>query len=513
MNPEIALAEITENLTLHNEWLIVHASGKSFALQQREIEITFERGRILLGFLDEKGFQLWRVADYEIEKGVLILDVTRNFQSETDRIKFVPRISADELSAAVELARLEKANQIANLIIVENSSSKLIRVALNKDNGRFAEIIFALSSKKQIAVLADVSDRATPEKLLTTAILWSVKLGNRKKNPIATIWILAEKKLYANLRKLHALLAKNWQAKICVKEISRSNSTTPENQIKEKRTLEIADLWREKSPKISAAEMINLTQTATEIIKLAPDDVDVIFSKHGETVRFQGLPFARVRRIGAAEKCWFGIERERRILNEQTRAEFFDLIENLQIYRRFDSPNKRHALYTLAPEAWLEAILRRNINLLDVNLILSPLHHQFRAEGDKIDLLALRKDGRLIVIEIKTAPDREMIFQATDYWRKIESQRRGGNLQRAKIFGDLEIADKPTLVFLVAPTLSFHYHFEFLAQTVAPEIEFYRFNLNEKWRENLKVMQVENIQNKSLTIQLRFYTDKHRFKK
>ena len=60
------------------------------------------------------------------------------------------------------------------------------------------------------------------------------------------------------------------------------------------------------------------------------------------------------------------------------------------------------------------------------------IYNQFRAERDKIDLLALRKDGRLIIIELKVAPDREMIFQAADYWRKIELQRRKGNLQKAE---------------------------------------------------------------------------------
>ena len=93
MTTETALAEITEILASNNEWLIVHASGKSFALQNREIEITLERGKIMLGLMDEKGFQLWRVKNYKIEKDILTLDVTGNFQSETDRIKFVPRIA------------------------------------------------------------------------------------------------------------------------------------------------------------------------------------------------------------------------------------------------------------------------------------------------------------------------------------------------------------------------------------------------------------------------------------
>ncbi|MDQ2746377.1 MAG: hypothetical protein M3T96_03850 [Acidobacteriota bacterium] len=495
MNLENALADLNRTLAAHHEWLIVNAAGKSFAVQKREIELTLERGKIIVGFLDEKGFQLWRISDYKIEKDVLTLDVTRNFKRETDKIKFVPRISSAELGAAIERARLEKANEIARLLVAENPSSKLVRVALNKENGRFAEIVFEVSDKKRIAALSDVSETVTAENLLTTAILQSVKFGSRKKNPISEIWILAETKVYKNLRKLHALLRENWRTKIAIKEISRDNAAAQKTRIVTKRTLAVADLWREKPPKIAAFADAVPSRTATEIIKLAPAEIDVIFSKHGETARFRGLPFARVRRIGTAEKCWFGIERERRILNEETRAEFFDLLENLKTYRRFDAPGKRHALYTLASEAWLEAILRRDINLLDRNLILSPIHQQFRAGGDRIDLLALRKDGRLIIIEVKTQPDAQMVYQAADYWRKIELQRRSGSLNKAKIFGDLEIADRPALVFLVAPTLYFHYHLDFLAQTVAAEIEIYQFNLNENWRENLKVMKVREMRN------------------
>ncbi len=492
MNLESSFALIIEKLDSHNEWLLISASGKSFPLQRGEIELTFEREKIIFGFLNDAGFQIWRVADCRIETEKITLDLTRNFERELEKIRLVPRISASELGEAVELARLEKANQIARLIVAENRGAKLTRVSLNEANGRFAQIIFEKfekSNKKQIAVLADVADVATPENLLTTAIVWLAKLENHKK-PIETVWILAEKKLYKNLRKLHALLRESWKSKIYVKEISCPNAKAQKEEILEIPSITLNNLWREKPPKISLAENTELSETAAEIIKLAPEKIDVIFTKHGETVRFCGLPFARVRRIADAEKAWFGIERERRILNESSRAEFFDLIESLEIYRRFDSPNKRHALFRLAPEAWLESLLRRNVKLLDGNLILSPIHNQFRHANDTIDLLALRRDGRLVVIELKIAPDREMIFQAVDYWRKIELQRRSGNLQKAKIFGDLEISDEPTLVFLAAPTLSFHRDFEFLAKTVSPEIEVYKFGLSENWRENLKVMKV-----------------------
>ena len=493
MNLENALAEITKTLADHNEWLLVHKSGKSFSLQTAEIELSLERERIILGFVAEKGFQVWRVAGYQIESRKLTLDVTRNFGRDAERIQFVPRVSAAELGAAVELARLEKANQIASLIVAENPQSKLARVALNETNGRFAEIIFEDAKKKRIAALADVSAAVTPENLLTTAILWLAKLQARGKNPMNEVWILVEKKLYKNLRKLHALLREDWKSKIRVKEISRQNAKTQDEQIVSKRNLNIPDLWREKPPKLQSASGGEVSHTAEEIVRLAPDKIDFVSTRHGETLRFFGLPFARVRVIGETEKVWFGTEPAKRILNEQTREEFFELLETLEIYRRPDSTNKRHEFFRLAPEAWLEAMLRRNIKLLDGNLILSPIHNQFRHAGDKIDLLALRRDGRLVVIELKVAPDREMIFQAVDYWRKIELQRRSGNLKAAKIFGELEIADKPTIVYLAAPTLSFHYDFNFLSKIVSPEIEIYRFDLNESWRENLKVMKVSKI--------------------
>jgi len=493
MNPENALNEITKLINSHNEWLLLHDSGKTFALQTSEIEITFERGKLFFGFLDDAGFQIWRVAAFKIENDKITFELTRNFEKEKRKIHLVPRISAGELSAGIELARLEKANQIAAAIKENARGAKLIRAALSSKTGRFAQIIFENPNKAQIAVLSDVSEIATPEILLTTAILWLAKLELRRKNPIERIRILAGKKAAKNLQKLHALLAENWRRKISIVEISRKNSG---QKISELKPIALKNLWREKPARLKPAEHFEMSRSAREIIKLAPGKIDLIFNRHGETLRFFGLPFARVRKLAGAEKVWFGIEQNRRILNEKTKAEFFDFLEALETYRRFDSMNKRHAFYQTASESWLEAILKRNIKLLDPNLVLSPIYNQFRASNDKIDLLALRKDGRLIVIELKTAPDREMIFQAVDYWRKIELHRRAGNLKKARVFGDLEISDKPAIVYLAAPTLSFHVDFSFLAKTISPEIEIYRFDLNENWRENLKVTRVSEVKEK-----------------
>ena len=494
-NAENLNIELKDMLDAHHEWLIIHASGKSFSVQNTEIEITFERNKLLFAFLDEQGFQTWRIADVKTKGAEILLDLTRNFEKAREKIRLVPRVLARELSDSVELARLEKANKIAAIIKEFTPKTKLVRVELNKENGRFAQIIFENPNGKRMAVLADVTENLTPEFLLSTACLWLVRLQNRKKDPIETVWIAGEKKQAGKLQKLHALLRENWKARILIKEISRQCANAQSEQtVKNLPGLQIADLWRKKASEIKLAENARSSETAQKIIEFAPAEIDLIFSKHGETLRFNGLPFARVRRVFDQEKVWFGIERSRQILSENNFDELVELIEDLKNYRRFDSPNRRHALYQIASEAWLEAILRKNIKLLDANLFLSPLYHQFRADRDKIDLLALRKDGRLVIIELKVAADREMIFQSADYWRKIELQRRAGNLQKARLFGDLEIANAPTICYLVAPTLSFHRDFKFLAKTISGEIEIHRFNLAENWRAQLKILERQGVE-------------------
>jgi hypothetical protein len=175
------------------------------------------------------------------------------------------------------------------------------------------------------------------------------------------------------------------------------------------------------------------------------------------------------------------------------------LLSELIEHRRAGAAARHHALYSRAPEAWLESILRRDITRLDPGLRLAPLHAQFRAAQTKtagsrpVDLLALRHDGRLAVIELKVSEDREHVLQGADYWRRVETYRRQGAITRARLFDDARISDEPPLVYLVAPALSFHRSFRRLAQALRTEIELYRFDLNEDWREGVRVIRRERV--------------------
>jgi hypothetical protein len=476
-------------LDAHAEWLMIGGNGRTFPLNRSEFEIEPDGKGMLFGAVEENGFRLRRVVRVELEGDEIDLSVIPHFGGEAENLRLVPRVSAATLAANVELARLQHANEIASLVEQFASDIKIVRVALNAGSGRFAEIIAESRTAGRFAVFADAAGGAVAESILASSIIWFERLHARAKKPARELHIVAEKRSAASLQKLHALLKAPVRNSIKIFELNRAGGT---ETLKPRADLAISRLWREKPKKLNLPDEIAPGETARRIIDLSPDEIDVMHSRHGEALRFNGLAFARVRTIAGRESAWFGVERVKRPLNEQTWAEMERLVDDLETYRTVETASKRHEFYRHSPESWLESILRRNIKLLDANLILAPIYNQFRTAADKIDLLALRRDGRLVIIEIKASPDRETPFQAAEYWRKIEHLRRGGELLRARVFGDLEMIDKPALVYAVAPALSFHRDFERFARMLSPEIELWRFELHENWREEIKAIARRN---------------------
>jgi hypothetical protein len=481
VNAEELAHELRTRIDTHFEWLLVREGGRTFPLRKTEIDVTCSSGKVLLGVFDDAGFDVSRVRSMKLDGEEVVLELSSEFENTGGSASLIPRTSARVLTRAIELARLERANAIAAALVKTFSGCKPTRVALNAENARLAQIFLLDAVKKEVAVLADVTATMVHEAVMTTAMLWFEKLRSRKK-PISEIWVVAERKQARSLRTLFGLLNETAASSFRLFEIAAG----PTLELKE--LSRPASLWRERPKKISLPAEVSPTETARRILDLSPQTIDVIYSKQGETLRFRGLPFARVRTMAGHERAWFGIDRVRRPLTEATFSELVSLLRDLETYRDPSTPNSRHEYYRMSSEAWLESILRRNIRQLDANLILSPIYNQFRASADKIDLLAIRRDGRLIIIELKTSPDREMVFQAADYWRKIEMQRRRGELARVRAFGDMQILDKPALVYAVAPALSFHGDFGYFARSLRREIEVWRFELREDWRSEIKVL-------------------------
>lgn len=492
-----AAACLRELIDAHEEWFYARADGGSpSALRKGEIDFRITHGNLMLTCLSDEGTSVWRIRGWEWMRDKLTLEATRRMGAERAKLELIPRASVGSINSLVSATRRARCRTLAELACALQPGSRLLRAGLSAgarrgQPGRDARILLG-ANKECIAVTGTVAeeDARGAEAFLSSALIWFARVSGRARHAhVRKLYLISRRESMKALSEHLALLRPELRRVISLYEIDEEwSGLAPAPQ------LEREALWLERPARLRHPPARELSESASAIISLCPGAIDVVRARHGETLRFHGLSFARVRRVMQRELVWFGTDgARRRLLDESTRLEWEKLLHELSEHRRALAADKRHALYRAAPEAWLESILRRDITRLDPGLRLAPLHAQLRtthaakSAARPVDLLALRHDGRLAVIELKVSADREHVLQGIDYWRRVEAHRLCGNIRKARLFDDAEIADAPPLVYLVAPTLSFHRSFNTLAQSIARDIQLYRFDLNENWREGVRV--------------------------
>lgn len=335
---------------LHHEWLLIDSAGRSFALRRDEIEITRTADRVRIGFLTETGFEVWRIAAIEQRGERLKVWISRNFGLEKSEVLFAPRARPEELGEMVEFARLEKAAELARLVGAVFDSERVRRVELNRDNGRIAQILLEHRVSGRFSmVIGDVTSMLTPETLLTTAIMKLEKLRRRQKNPCDRILIVTAKPMLSRLRMLHGLLSGAWRSSVAI--VERSELAHGGQTLFEHPAAEAWELFRGRPRELKLTSDFEISATASSLISTAPDCVDVVPARNGETVRYHGLPFARVRRTAAAERAWFGCLGTQVALSEANISDLGTLMDSLREFRSPTPSTRRHELYRAAPEA------------------------------------------------------------------------------------------------------------------------------------------------------------------
>ena len=527
---EDARRRIAELLDAGGEWFLREGrDGAAVELRRGEWELRVASGALLLSYWGKAGARTWRVAAWELSGGRLALEAARRTGAVRARLELAPRARVASAREAVASARRAECERLAALVCASSGArlegARLSAGARRGEPGRWARMILRRGRVRVAATAPVVAVGAeAAESFLSSALLWLARLeGGPRAVRAQELWLVAPPKLAAALAERVALLREGLRAITSVFELkderrSPSNDERHGSTNDEHRDLTddergptddderggptrirvpgLEELLDAPAPRLFRQAEEEPCELVRRVVALAPEEIDVVRARHGETLRFLGLPFARVRRVMGREHLWFGVEAtpRRTPLDEERAPDLLKLVSELKEHRRAGASDHRHALYRAAPEAWLEAILRRDITRLDPGLRLAPLHAQFRAAhaahaaSRPIDLLALRRDGRLVVIELKVSEDAALALQGADYWRRIEQQRRCGNVARARLFDDARVADVPPLVYLVAPMLRFHRSFAALARAVAPEIEMYRFDLGEDWRAGVRVV-------------------------
>ncbi len=493
-----AREQIHQYFDEHSEWFCTLSDGNVQALRRSELAIDLVNGRLIFSCWTEHGTRSWRVGGWKWSGEKLLLEASRRLGAERPVIEIIPRASASSIAATVKAARLLRCEQLAQLAASRQPGfSKVERTALSPgirrgQPGKYARIILR-EKHQRIAVMGSVASSKASETdaFLASALLWFTRASERSRPPyIQQLWLIADQEIKKTLTARIALLRDSLREAIFVFEVDDGWTELAEVVCPARK-----ELWKKRLSRFPPGPIAEASKLAAAITAEAPDAIDIVHARHGQTLRYLGMPFARVRRVFATERVWFGIEgSHRRLLEEKTFHFYAELMNDLREHRSAAAADHRHALYRNAAEAWLESILRRDITQLDPGLIIAPLYAQFRlARGGRlgvrpIDLLALRQDGRLVVIELKVSEDREHVLQGADYWQRVEAHRRRGHISRAKLFGERKISNESPLVYLVAPTLRVHPAFQILAQTISREIEIYRFDINEDWRSGVRVM-------------------------
>ena len=425
---ESAKRAIGEVVKAHGEWFMAQDNSQALPLQATEFDFTIAQQRLIFSCWTEKGSRSWRIESWAWTGDKLTLEASRRMGAEHALIELIPRASARAINAGIAAARQARCEKLARVVSDALPGSKVEKAALSpgmrRDQpGRYARIVLRLPQER-VAVTATVglSDSRNVDALFSSALLWFSRLRERSHRPyVEKLWLVVEHGSMAAVRQRHVLLRNELCRAI---ELFEINETW--EQVTAVKPLERRDLWRKRLARLPSPTETDRSEQARQIIAQAPTEIDAVRSRHGETLRYRGLPFARVRRVMESERVWFGIEGSRRILlGGRSREDWQKLWRDLETHRTARAKDQRHWLYRAGGEAWLESILRRDITKLDPGLIIAPLHAQFRtAHGSgiaarPIDLLALRHDGRLVVIELKVSEDREHVFQGVDCGKAV----------------------------------------------------------------------------------------------
>jgi hypothetical protein len=495
---EAALRLLTRLLGARGAWFLRESrDGAAVELRRGEWEVRAAGGRLMLAYRGASGVRAWRVMAWRAEGEGLYLEAVGRSGARRALLTLVPRAPVAAARAAVADARRAECARLAALVC-ESAGARLEHASLSPgarrgEPGRWARVLLRMKAggSGRVAVAAPVVPVGAEavESFLTSALLWFMRLGAGERRT-HTLRLVAPRSLAAAVGERLPLLRESLRERVSVYELGAEG-----RGLLSLHTPTLEELLGAPAPKLARVSTHAPSEPAASVIALAPDEIDLVRARHGETLRFNGLPFARVRRVAGGEHLWFGVGRRRALFEEGRETDFLNLLDALREHRCAAVPERRHALYRAAPEAWLEAALRRDVTRLDPGLRLAPLHAQFRAAPGKgtaaarpVDLLALRRDGRLVVVELKVSEDASLPLQGADYWRRVEAQRRAGHISRARLFGDAELSDEPPLLYLVAPMLRFHRSFHTLSRCLSHEIETYRLDLNEDWRAGVRVV-------------------------
>lgn len=499
MNPETLVRTVEDFLAGSHSAIVLEDGATTFDLSQSKYSVSGEHNKCLLHLWSAERNVVRRVVDAELKNDVLRLAVQKLGQSRPSKLE-ICRERDRRTSSAKKLARSAYLQRLTRVFTRNFPLYKLLRLSNAVDLEQSFGPIYARGLLRQgqtaFAVLGvnQQETRSSIDAALTFGILWldacrhaqdgrTVVEGLKLVLPAGTSALVRERMAHLNPDAAKWRLYELDEREEWLKEVDcadRGNVATrlvrcPDDAAARERFAEPIAWVHDAIPEAEAA-------------MLSPAEV---------AFRCHGLEFARARltqvpgEFRNTEEVVFGIGAEERTLCQENASRFAELVRRIGEVRHAGGP-KDHPLWRLHPERWLESLVVQDVSAVDERLERACFYSQVpafsAADRAMIDVLAVTRNGRLAVVELKADEDIHLPLQGLDYWSRVTWHHARGEFQRFGYFPGRELSGEEPLLFLVAPALHVHPATDTLLRYISPRIDWTLLGIDERWRKQISVV-------------------------
>jgi hypothetical protein len=504
MDAVLLARELEEFLAIAPHARVLEEGETLFDLSAAKYSISGENGKCLLHLWSQERNAVRRVVAVEQKHGQLRLAVQRFGKGKPSVLEIV-RDRDSRAPAAQRQLRLQYQRLLARMLQRNFPEWTLDELTSTADLERSFSPVYArgiLRTGRSATCVFGVNkseSQASIDAALTFALLWFHYCRNREaaRSFISGLKLFVPQGSSAVIHARMHYLNRN-AARFELFEFDERAEDLHELDLSDRGNIATRLVRCPETARVEA----RFADAAARIRTAVPESGTVVLSSSELGFRLHGLEFARARLASSVEtfargeEIVFGNGAHETRLTAESQPLFDDLMTRLRALRRTDG-DKRHPLWRMQPERWLESEVKRDIASLDARLDPAHLYAQVPAfaasDRGVIDLLACTRDGRLAVIELKADEDIHLPLQGLDYWSRVKWHHETEEFHRFGYFVSTEgkplpLSSASPLLMLVAPALHIHPSTDTILQYLSPEVDWSLIALDERWREEVKVV-------------------------
>ena len=499
MTPDSLSQMLSDFLAGARAAIVVEDAAVAFDLAESKYSISGEYNKCLLHLWSSERNIVRRVLDAEIKGGTLRLQVQRMGQNRPSTLDFC-RDRDRRSPAARQSARAAYASRVQRALERNFPGWTVVRLTTHMDLQRSygpAYLRGLLRQGQRALAVVGVNaqeTQTTVDGALTCGLLWldGCRLAQQDRRVVEGLVMVLPKGTIAltqqRMAHLHPTAAKWHLYEFDEREDSFSLADSSACGNLATRLVHATDESQARDRFADSIAHIRSILPQCDVAVLSPALI---------SFRLRGLEFAQARvahdprNFESGQEIAFGVGAEERVLDERNQPQFVDLLRLAAAIRHKHGP-KTHPLWRMHPERWLESVVFGNVEALDGRLRQDCLYSQVpafsAADRAMIDVLALTRENRLAVVELKADEDIHLPLQGLDYWSRVSWHQERGEFRKFGYFPGRELSPQKPLLLLVAPALHVHPATDTILRYLSPEIDWELLGIDEHWREGVRVV-------------------------